>query len=62
MEEACDKIFLRAESDDKVLRNQADIDAYMRDNLNTKMPLDGPMVRIYVQKYEPDDQKHLPEQ
>lgn len=48
MEEACERIFLKAESEDTVLRNQSDIDAYMRDNLNTKMPLDGPLVRIYV--------------
>lgn len=40
--EACDKIFLKPENGDKVLRNQTDIDSYMRDNLNTKLPLDGP--------------------
>ena len=60
MEEAIDKIFVKADSDDKLLKNQSDIDAYMRDNLNIKLPLDGPLARIYVQKYDADDQKHLP--
>ena len=25
------------------------------------MPLDGPLVRVYLQKYEPEDMNHLPE-
>ena len=61
IEEAVDRIFLRPESDDKILRNQKDIDEYVRDNINIRMPLDGPLVRVYLQKYEPDDQENTPE-
>jgi hypothetical protein len=46
-EETIEKMFLRPESPDKILRNQKEIDMYIRDNLNTKLPLDGPLLRIY---------------
>lgn len=29
--------------------------------MNQKMPLDGPQVRIYLQKYDPVDMDHVPE-
>jgi hypothetical protein len=61
LEETYKKIFLRPESPDKVLKNQKEIDQYIRDNCNEKIPLDGPLCRIYCQKYEPTDQDHLPE-
>jgi hypothetical protein len=47
-EETFKKVFLYPESDDKILRCQADIDEYIRDNINTKLPLDGPLYRVYV--------------
>jgi len=47
MEETKSKIFILPESNAKVLRSQEDIDEYIRDNMNVKMPIDGPLVRIY---------------
>lgn len=47
VEETIEKMFLRPESPDKILRNQKEIDMYIRDNMNVKMPLDGPAVRVY---------------
>lgn len=54
-EETVKKAFLRPESPDKVLRNQHDIDQYIRDNMNIKCPLDGPLWRLYAQDYNPND-------
>jgi len=41
-EEAMEKAFISPESDEKILRSRDDVDAYVRDNLNEKYPLDGP--------------------
>ena len=60
-EEACDKIFIKAESPEKLIKCQNDFDLYVRDNMNEKMPLDGPLVRLYFQKYDPIDQDNVPE-
>ena len=60
VEETISKVLMYPEGDDKILRNQKDVDAYIRDNLNVKMPLDGPLFRVYVQNFEPTDQDHLP--
>lgn len=60
-EETVKKAFLKPASPDKLLRNQRDIDMYIRDNMNLKCPLDGPLWRLYVQDYNPTDQDHLPE-
>ena len=35
-----------------ILETEEDIDNWAQDNLNQKMPLDGPMWRIYVQKFK----------
>jgi hypothetical protein len=59
-EEAVSKIVLKPKDDEHVLRSIADCDAWMADNLPTIMPLDGPLTRIYCQKYEPNDQDDLP--
>ena len=61
VEETIQKVLLYPEGDDKILRSQADINAYIRDNLNVKMPLDGPLFRVYVQNFEPTDQDGVPE-
>ena len=61
VEETIQKVLLYPEGDDKILRCQADINAYIRDNLNVKMPLDGPLFRVYVQNFEPTDQDGVPE-
>lgn len=61
VEETIQKVLLYPEADDKILRSQADINAYIRDNLNVKMPLDGPLFRVYVQNFEPTDQDDVPE-
>lgn len=37
------------ESDpEKTLKNQHDFDCFIRDNLNKKFPMDGPMWRVYA--------------
>lgn len=56
-EEAVSKIFITAEDKDKEVQNQQDIDDYIRDNLNVKMPLDGPLIRLYTQEYAPKENK-----
>ena len=61
VEETIQKVLLYPEGDDKILRCQADINAYIRDNLNVKMPLDGPLFRVYVQNFDPTDQDGVPE-
>lgn len=55
LEETFEKIFLTPESPDKELKNQKEIDQYIRDNCNIKFPNDGPLTRIYYQKYNPTD-------
>lgn len=60
-EETAKKAFLSPSSPDKVLRNQHDIDQYIRDNMNIKNPLDGPLWRLYAQDYNPNDQDNLPD-
>ena len=30
--------------------------------MNVKLPLDGPLFRVYFQRYEPEDQDYLPEE
>lgn len=59
-EEMVSKCFLKPETPDKVLKNQNDVDQYIRDNMNIKCPLDGPLWRVYAQDYFPDDQDDLP--
>ena len=61
IEETMQKCFLKPKSPKKTLKNQKDIDMYIRDNMNVKMPLDGPLWRLYIQEYNPDDQDDLPE-
>lgn len=61
IEEATMKAFIEPKGD-KVLRSQDDVDAYIRDNLNEKMPLDGPQWRMMLQDYDPTDEDYLPEE
>ena len=37
---------------EKTLKSQTDLDCYIRDNLNIKIPLDGPQWRCYAQVYK----------
>jgi hypothetical protein len=46
-EETMQKLFINPRPD-KLLKSKQDIEDYIRDNLNQKMPLDGPMLRIYI--------------
>jgi hypothetical protein len=55
-EEAEEKILIFPADDSKVLHGQDEVDEYIRDNMNEKMPLDGPMLRLYVQKYTTQDE------
>lgn len=48
VEETISKVFLTPETSDHVIKNQHEIDQYIRDNMNIKMPLDGPLWRVYV--------------
>ena len=41
-EETMKKAFISPESEGKTLSCKDEIDAYVRDNLNEKLPLDGP--------------------
>jgi hypothetical protein len=55
VEETVQKMFVRPESDEKVLRSQEDIDAYISDNFTEMLPIDGPLVRVYLQEIAPGD-------
>ena len=35
------------------IKDKDDIDRYAQDNVNTKLPLGGPLFRMYVQPYKP---------
>lgn len=35
---------------DRMLKSQADINRYIQENISTKMPLDGPLWRTYLQE------------
>ena len=59
-EETIKKMFVKLPPG-KDLRNQHDIDCFIRDNLPERLPIDGPLIRQYLQDYEPDDQEHLPQ-
>jgi hypothetical protein len=48
VEETIQKAVIGPESEEKVLASRDDIDAFARDNLNAKLPLDGPQWRIYA--------------
>ena len=48
LQETYEKVFLMPQTPDKYLKNQKDIDNYVRDNLNSKVPLDGPLWRLYT--------------
>mmetsp|Transcript_2010 Transcript_2010/g.3556 ORF Transcript_2010/g.3556 Transcript_2010/m.3556 type:complete len:424 (+) Transcript_2010:269-1540(+) len=52
LEETKQKLLLSPSSEDKVLKSQSEIDMYIRDNLNKKFPLDGPLIRAYLQNIE----------
>ena len=58
-EEALSKMFYKLPAG-KELSNQRDIDCFIRDNLSERLPMDGPLIRHYMQEYDPDDQQHLP--
>lgn len=58
-EETIRKCIIYCKDDDHMLKNQRDIDAYIRDNMNVKMPMDGPLWRIYVQDYDPTDETDI---
>lgn len=60
--ETLNRIYTSPATEDHVLRSQADIDNYIADNIGKKMPLDGPLVRLYLQKYDPIDMDHIPKE
>ena len=51
-DEAMDRGYHFEDDPAKTLKNQTDLDCYIRDNLNTKIPLDGPQWRCYAQVYK----------
>ena len=48
VEETVKKAFVYPKSPDHALKCQKDIDDYVRDNMNQKVPLDGPLWRLYM--------------
>ena len=40
-----------------VVKNSDDINHFIQDNINIKMPIDGPLWRIWFQNYEEDGQQ-----
>ena len=46
---------LYAKSPQHEIKCQKDIDAYIRDNMNQKVKLDGPLWRLYMQDYNPEE-------
>lgn len=42
LQEAVEKILIRPESEEKILRSQDDINQFIADNMNEKLPMDGP--------------------
>lgn len=58
-EETIQKAILTFKSKDKELKSYQDVNDYIADNLNNKLPLDGPLFRFYYQPYNPIDQDHL---
>jgi len=62
VEETMQKAFYKPRTMEKELRSQNDINMYIRDNLNQKLPLDGPQWMIYSQNYNPTDQADLPKE
>jgi hypothetical protein len=54
-EEALRKGFIYEETPDRMLRNQKEVDCFVRDNLSRKMPLDGPQFRMIFQRFKDDD-------
>ena len=48
VEETMQKAFLKPETPEKMLKNKNDIDMFVRDNMNVKMPMDGPLWRLYI--------------
>ena len=59
VEETFAKAFVKLRKD-KLLSSRRDIDAFSSDNLNTKLPLDGPQWRMYAQNWTPTDEDDLP--
>lgn len=54
-EETLKKAYIYPKSPEHELKCQKDIDAYIRDNMNKKVKLDGPLWRLYMQDYKPDE-------
>ena len=58
IEETMEKALMKTVNRDdpaSLLKNKNDIDMFVRDNMNLKLPLDGPLWRVYMQKYDPED-------
>ena len=47
-EEAAEKIVLRPKDEEHMLKSQQECDHWIADNISAKMPIDGPLTRIYV--------------
>ena len=48
MEETMEKGFIVNRDEKTMLKNQDEINKYIQDNINRKMPLDGPLWTVYV--------------
>ena len=56
IEETMKKAFTYSTSD-KMPQNQHELDCFVQDNLNTKLPLDGPQWRVWFTKIKDHDGK-----
>ena len=56
-DEAIQKMIVVNKDPNTILKSKEQIDWFVQDNINIKMPLDGPLVRIYCQEYEENGEK-----
>lgn len=56
-EETLKKAFLEIDDPQKTIKNQDQMDQFVQDNINVKLPVDGPLWRMVIMKYDDPDGK-----
>jgi hypothetical protein len=51
---AFERAFKYESDPEKILKSYNEIDCYVRDNINKRLPLDGPQWRCYAMKFKDD--------
>ena len=54
-EQALERAFFFEDRPEKILKSQHEVDCFVRDNLNVKMPMDGPQFRVCYMPFKDDD-------